>query len=98
MKINALLIDDVDNVVTCVTEVSAGSEVFYRKGNEVLSLRAEENIPYCHKIALKDFAEGDEVIKYGEMIGKTLEPIAMGHWIWDKNIYSVPRDYDSELI
>ena len=39
MKINALLIDDVDNVVTCVTEVAAGSDVFYRKGDEVLSLK-----------------------------------------------------------
>ena len=98
MKINALLIDDIDNVVTCVAEVPAGSEVFYRKGEEILSLKAEEDIPYCHKIALKDFAKGDEVIKYGEMIGKTLEPIAKGRWVWDKNIYSVPRDYASEMI
>ena len=98
MKINALLIDDVDNVVTCVTEVSAGSEVFYRKGDEILSLKAEEDIPYCHKIALKDFAEGDEVIKYGEMIGRTNIAVKKGHWLWDKNIYSVPRDYDSEFV
>lgn len=98
MKINALLIDDIDNVVTCVTEVPAGSEVFYRKGDEVLSLRAEEDIPYCHKIALKDFAKDDEVIKYGEMLGRTVEPVAKGHWLWDKNMYSVPRDYDSEFV
>lgn len=98
MNINALLIDDVDNVVTCVTEIPAGHDVFYRKGSEILSLKAEEDIPYCHKIALKDFAKDDEVIKYGEMIGRTLEPIARGRWVWDRNIYSVPRDYDSELI
>ena len=98
MKINALLIDDVDNVVTCVAEVSAGSEVYYRRGSEILSLKAEEDIPYCHKIALKDFAEGEEVIKYGEMIGRTNQPVKLGHWVSDKNIYSVPRDYDSEMI
>lgn len=98
MKINALIIDDIDNVVTCVEEVTKGADVFYRKGNDVLSFKAEEDIPYCHKIALKDFAKGDEIIKYGEMIGKTLEPIAKGHWIWDKNIYSVPRNYESEFI
>ncbi|MBQ7196484.1 MAG: UxaA family hydrolase [Synergistaceae bacterium] len=98
MKINALIIDDIDNVVTCVEEVAKGAEVFYRKGDEVLSFIAEEDIPYCHKIALKDFAKGDEVIKYGEMIGKTLEPVAKGHRVWDKNIYSVPRDYESEFV
>lgn len=98
MKINALLIDDVDNVVTCVAEVPAGADVLYRKGDEVLSLKAEEDIPYCHKVALKDFAEGDEVIKYGEMIGRTNVAVKKGHWLWDKNVYSVPRDYDSEFV
>ncbi len=98
MKINALIIDDTDNVVTCVDEVSAGSEVCYRKGDEILSLKALEDIPYCHKIALKDFSEGDEVIKYGEMIGRTNTAVKKGGWLWDKNVYSVPRDYDSELV
>ena len=55
MKINALMIDETDNVVTCVEEVSAGSGVFYRKGSEILSVKALEDIPYCHKVALKDF-------------------------------------------
>ena len=98
MKINALMIDEIDNVVTCVEEVAAGSEVVYRKGNDIQSLKAEEDIPYCHKIALKDFAEGDEVIKYGEMLGKTTEAVAKGHRLWDKNMYSVPRDYESEMV
>ena len=98
MKINALLIDETDNVVTCVEEVPAGSEVFYRKGDDILSLKVTEDIPYCHKTALKDLAEGDEVIKYGEMIGRTNSPVRKGGWVSDKNIYSVPRDYDSELV
>ena len=63
-----------------------------------MNLKAEEDIPYCHKIALKDFAKDDEVIKYGEMLGRTTEAVKKGHWLWDKNMYSVPRDYDSEMI
>ena len=98
MKINALLIDDIDNVVTCVADVPSGSDVCYRKGDTLLSLRAEEDIPYCHKIALKDFAEGDEVIKYGESLGVTTEAVKKGHRLWDKNMRSVPRDYDSEFV
>ena len=98
MKINALMIDEADNVVTCVDEVSEGSEVFYRKGNDILSVTAIENIPYCHKVALKDFAEGEDVIKYGESLGKTNCAVKKGGWLSDKNMHSVPRDYDSELI
>lgn len=98
MDINALLMNEADNVVTCVTEVSAGQDVMYRKGNRVCTLKAEEDIPYCHKIALEDLSEGAEVLKYGELIGKTSRQIEKGHWVAHHNIFSVPRDYASEMI
>ena len=73
MKINALMMDEQDNVVTCVTEVPAGEEVIFRKGTELQTVKAEENIPYCHKIALTDLPAGSDVVKYGELIGRTTE-------------------------
>ncbi len=97
-SVNALMMDRTDNVVTCVRPVKAGEEVTYRCGDEVLSLTAEEDIPYCHKIALTDLAEGSDVHKYGELIGRTTKEIAKGHLVNHENIYSVPRDYDSELV
>lgn len=98
MEINALLMDVHDNVVTCVKEVPAGSMVTYRKGNEICTLEAKEKIPYCHKVALEDLRAQQDVIKYGELIGKTNVPVAKGCWVSHNNIYSVPRDYDSEVI
>ena len=41
MEINALLMDEKDNVVTCVTEVAAGQDVVYRKGQEFCTVKAE---------------------------------------------------------
>ena len=98
MKINALLMDESDNVVTCVNEVAEGETVVYRKGDKLLTIQAKQNIPYCHKIALTDMAEGDEVIKYGELIGRTDCTIAAGYLVNHENIHSVPRDYDSEMV
>ena len=98
MKVNALMMDPADNVVTCVEEVPAGGEVVYRNGEEYCSVVAKETIPYCHKIALQDLQEGDQVIKYGELIGQTSAPIAKGAWVSDRNIFSVPRDYESEMV
>ena len=97
-SVNALMMDKADNVVTCVRPVKAGEEVTYRCGEEVLTLTAKEDIPYCHKIALTDLAEGSDVRKYGELIGKAAKEIAKGHLVNHENIYSVPRDYDSELV
>lgn len=98
MEIQALLMDEKDNVVTCVKKVAAGEEVVYRCGEEYRTIQAEEDIPFCHKIALSDLKEGDDVIKYGEMIGRTPQPILKGHWVSHNNIYSVPRDYESEFV
>ena len=98
MKVNALLMDDSDNVATCVTEAARGEDVIFRKGDALVTIQAKEDIPYCHKIALTDLAAGDAVIKYGELIGMTNCAIPAGHLVNHENIHSVPRDYDSELV
>lgn len=98
MNINALLMDEQDNVVTCVAAVSKGGQIVYQKGQEICTLTAEDDIPYCHKAALVDLPQGMEVRKYGEMIGQTTKPITKGHWVSHENIISVPRDYESEFI
>ncbi len=97
MEINALLMGLGDNVVTCIADIPKGGTVTYRKGESVCSLTAEEDIPYCYKIALEDIPEGGEVIKYNESLGKTSEAVAKGHWVSHHNLFSVPRDYDSEM-
>lgn len=97
-EINALLMHDTDNVVTCVREIAAGKSVNYRKNGEILTLTAVDDIPYCHKVALVDIPKGGHVTKYGELIGKATADIPQGGWVSDKNIVSVPRDYESELV
>ena len=97
MNINALMMDVTDNVVTCMTEVSAGETVCYRMGGEFRTITAKEDIPYCHKIAVADIPKGGRVIKYGESLGEVSEAIEAGCWVADHNLFSVPRDYDSEL-
>ena len=45
MKIDALMMDEKDNVVTCVREVKAGETVKFRMGNEECEITAKEDIP-----------------------------------------------------
>lgn len=98
MKINALMLDPKDNVVTCVRDVAAGEKVCYRNGEEFLEVDAKENIPFGHKIALENLEQEAEVYKYGELIGKTTRQIERGCLVDHTNIYSVPRDYESEYV
>ena len=97
MKINALLMNAADNVVTTVEEIAKGEDVCYIDGSACVTLKAKEDIPYCHKVALKDLPEGGEVIKYGESLGRLVCTVAKGCWVNDQNLKSELRDYDSEL-
>ena len=97
MRINALMMDPSDNVVTSITEIHKGETIVYRNGNDQCTLTAQEDIPYCHKAAIKEIAKGAQVIKYGESLGEVSEDIRTGCWVADHNLFSVPRDYDSEL-
>ena len=42
MKVDALIMDPKDNVVTCVRDVKAGEVVHYRSKNEDLEILAKE--------------------------------------------------------
>src|SRR5580700_1747957 len=40
-----------------------------------------EAVPEAHKVALSDIAQGDPIVRYGELIGYAKGPIARGSWV-----------------
>ncbi|KJS22347.1 MAG: hypothetical protein VR72_06645 [Clostridiaceae bacterium BRH_c20a] len=64
-----------DNVATAVRDLTAGEKV---KTEEGLEIEVLNPIPFGHKLALMDIAQGMEVIKYGEPIGVTIKHIKKG--------------------
>lgn len=52
-----------------------------------------EDIPMGHKIALKNFEKGDEIIRYGQIIGYANKVILRGCWVNELNI-SMPQPPD----
>lgn len=73
-----------DNVAVAVTPLTAG-ETLSLGGAQVT---ARDEIPAGHKIALRDIAEGEAVIKYGFPIGSAKRPIACGAWVHTHNVAS----------
>lgn len=57
----------------------------------------EEDIPMGHKVALKSFTEGEEVIRYGQIIGFANRFIEKGSWINESNI-NMPQPPNLENI
>jgi (2R)-sulfolactate sulfo-lyase subunit alpha len=54
--------------------------------NRTIELACVQDIPIGHKVALRDMAAGDTVIKYGVDIGKVVQPIKKGEHAHVHNI------------
>jgi (2R)-sulfolactate sulfo-lyase subunit alpha len=84
-----LVHDRRDNVgVVVVEDLAAGTEMLavITEDNSDFRLKAGQAIPIGHKVALKDLAVGDTVIKYGEDIGKIVAPVAKGAHVHTQNL------------
>jgi (2R)-sulfolactate sulfo-lyase subunit alpha len=96
MEHHFLIHDDGDNVGVAVVDICKGNKTKggVLQGNRTVDIEAVENIPLSHKIALKDLKQGDEIIKYGVVIGKASEAIAAGECVHAHNIKSVRWKYE----
>ena len=87
--VHFILHDPRDTVAVVVVEgVNAGDELtgWVMDDDRSVKLRARQPIPIGHKIALSDMAVGDAAIKYGQDIGRVIEPIAAGEHAHVHNI------------
>jgi len=84
-----LVHDHRDNVgVVVVEDLKAGTDLFVVVTEDNSETRAVNNhdVPIGHKVALKDLAVGDTVIKYGQDIGRVVAPIRKGDHVHTHNL------------
>lgn len=87
--IHLVLHDAKDMVAVAVVEgVKAGADLnaWIMDDDRTITVKAKQDIPIGHKIALTDMAVGDTVIKYGVDIGKVVAPIKAGEHAHVHNI------------
>ncbi len=83
MKPNAIVINPKDNVAVALVDIPKGSKVIL-PDRKVFKARGD--IPYSHKVALRDIPKGGELIKYGERIGFASIAITRGEWVHTHNL------------
>lgn len=82
--IKAIMVHDKDNVATAVQEIQSGEEVEVQ-GKKVKVL---EKVPFGHKFAVGEIAKGDDIVKYGEVMGEATENIGYGNYVHTHNVMS----------
>ena len=87
----ALKVTDKDNVATIFSEgISDGTTVEIRDkkgGSEIVTVIGD--VPYGHKIAVRDIKKGELIIKYGEEIGMATADIKKGEYVHVHNLDSI---------
>ena len=84
----ALKVTDKDNVATIFANgVTDGTNVDVRdkKGNSE-TVTVIGDVPYGHKIAVRDIKKGELIIKYGEEIGAATKDILKGEYVHVHNL------------
>lgn len=87
--IHFVLHDAADSVAVVVVEgVKAGMPLkgWIMDEDRMTAVTARQDIPIGHKVALRDMAVGDTVIKYGIDMGKVVAPIQAGQHAHVHNI------------
>ena len=87
--IHFVLHDARDTVAVVVVEgVKAGTAMtgWIMDEDKTIEVRARQDIPIGHKVALRDMAPGDTVLKYGIDMGKVVAAIRKGEHAHVHNI------------
>jgi altronate dehydratase small subunit len=85
----ALIMDAEDNVAVAIRELTTGETlVIAVPGGSERVVTTVEPIQFGHKFSTTDIAEGDQIIKYGERIGRATQFIPAGSHTHIHNITS----------
>ena len=93
-KQNAFQINREDNVATALTPLVPGP-VELRGDACAPEVEAVTEVPMGHKIALRDIRNGEDIVKYGVVIGRATADIPAGSWVHLHVMRSVPAIWTS---
>lgn len=73
-----------DNVLTALAHFEAGDRLWIEGQQVTLTQR----LPFGHKVAARDIAPGEKILKYGAPIGSATQPITRGEHVHTHNLRS----------
>ncbi len=78
-------VHETDNVAIIVNDNGLKAGTRFASGLELI-----EHIPQGHKVALSAIRQGEDILRYGEVIGYALRDIPQGSWI-DESVVALPE-------
>jgi altronate dehydratase small subunit len=83
----AIVLSRLDNVATLIDPGKAG-EPCRLQGEASGELELAQDVPFGHKVCLRDAPAGSDIVKYGQIIGKASTSLRAGEYVHVHNIES----------
>ena len=103
MKQNIIKINKIDNIVIAIEDISKKEKIYFDSKELII----QNEVAQGHKIASKNIFEGENIIKYGHVIGHAISNINAGEWIHSHNMktnlsefieyHYDPKEFPSEI-
>lgn len=84
-----VMLNPADNVAVALADIAAGTRVRVACGDETLEVELADPVEFGHKFAVRPIAAGENVIKYGEVIGRATADIRPGQHVHVHNIEGI---------
>jgi len=91
--VNMIILDDGDNVGVALRDIAANEQA--RSAGD-FQLPAIERIVQGHKIALRDIAEGEKIVRFGVSVGLATAAIPHGRLVHVHNVKSQYLNNDED--
>jgi altronate dehydratase small subunit len=89
MNNTAIVISQLDNVATALCDLKKGQSVNVAIGGEMVCITLKQDICAYHKFSLTDIPKGENIYKYGQVIGQALCDIDKGTHVHVHNLKSL---------
>ena len=72
-----IVLHSTDNTATLIDAARAGEDCTLQ-GERTGQVRLLQDVPFGHKVCIAEIAYEGEILKYGQVIGRATQPIAVG--------------------
>ncbi|MDX9860225.1 MAG: UxaA family hydrolase [Rhodospirillales bacterium] len=84
----ALVLNSSDTVAVALASGVDGTDCAL-EGAKAGTIKLQQQIPFGHKVAIRQMAQGEDVIKYGQIIGRATAAIEVGEHVHIHNVESL---------
>ncbi|QIZ67973.1 UxaA family hydrolase [Geobacillus subterraneus] len=81
-----VILNQKDNVATALDYIPARSVIKITRQNREYNVAIKQNIEFGHKFAIMPIKKGEDILKYGEVIGVASSDIAEGEHVHVHNV------------